>query len=660
MEGFFDSGANEFRLADITKTANNFLLYVALSFSILGCGGEDTDIDLKAADNPAPNISPNVTISPVTRSLRQGVSQNIIASGSDADGQISQVKWELVNGPELPMQGEDSFILSVTPPLSQDASAVEYTFRVIVTDNNSATANAEITITTHWGMDEFDASRLLHQATMGPTSDDIQAAKGMSERQWIEEQMLLEPGFHSPLLVLEPDRDRFSYSSRINAWWNASLYSTDQLRQRVAFALSEILVLSDVDSDLLSTHQDGITAYYDLLLKHSFGNYRELLEAVTLSPAMGVYLSHLGNKKPDEVLNIRPDENYAREVMQLFTIGLVQLNQDGTPILDDDGKTIPTYTQVEIEGFAHVFTGWNYAGAEYWKWPRNFLEPMEPWEQFHDQGAKTLLGGTVLPAGQSARQDLEQALDNLFYHPNVAPFISKQLIQRLITSNPTPQYVERVANVFSDNGEGVSGDLAAVVTAILLDDEARQPKGVLEYSGKIREPLLRSVHFWRELSAGSHSGWFRVWSQNTHGQVPLGSPSVFNFFRPDYMPSELATGSDMQLVAPELQIASDTILIGQFNEQFARNHWHIDELVENPSYNRILMKLQPHVGILEQQGLEALLDYYDVVFFAGTMSDAMRQSLREIQSQFSASPSYYQVGYLLFSIAVSPEYVIQH
>jgi uncharacterized protein (DUF1800 family) len=274
-------------------------------------------------------------------------------------------------------------------------------------------------------------------------------------------------------MVFTNDDEDFRYISRIDAWWKAVMQSDDQLRQRVAFALSEILVVSDLNNDLRS-QPEGMVTYYDLLLTHAFGNFRDLLEAVTLSPIMGTYLSHLGNEKADDALNIRPDENYAREVMQLFTIGLDELNQDGTAKLDANGNTIATYGQAEIEGFARVFTGWTFAGSETFKRKsRDYVAPMQAFEEYHSQRQKTLLNGDIIPQGYSAQESLQLALDNLFNHQNVAPFISKQLIQRLITSNPTPQYVERIASVFNDNGEGVRGDLAAVVKAIYLDDEAR-------------------------------------------------------------------------------------------------------------------------------------------------------------------------------------------
>ena len=272
---------------------------------------------------------------------------------------------------------------------------------------------------------------------------------------------------------------------------------------------------------------------------------------------MGVYLSMLGNEKPDTARNIRPDENYARESLQLFTIGTVELNLDGTPRLDNAGQLIPTYDQTIIEGFAHVYTGWTFGGSARFNRPsRDYLVPMQAFSSFHDTSEKKLLNGVVIPAGQTPEQDLTDALDNIFAHQNVAPFISRRLIQRFISANPSPSYVERVATVFNDNGFGVRGDLGAVIKAILLDVEARTPVagGI---GGKLVEPLLRLVSLWRAFDASAPNGRY-IYPQpnNDFGQAPLRSPSVFNFFSPDYAPAgEL---SDQGLVSPEMQITNET------------------------------------------------------------------------------------------------------
>lgn len=257
---------------------------------------------------------------------------------------------------------------------------------------------------------------------------------------------------------------------RHEVWWSTAVDGEDQLRLRVAFALSQLFVVSDTGYTLANA-QYGITSYYQMLLDNAFGNYRELLEKVTLHPVMGLYLSMLQNSKGDSETSTRPDENYAREVLQLFSIGLYVLNADGST----DGES--SFTQDRIEAFARVFTGWNYADAGRWDRPlftsADMISPMLPFENFHDTDEKQLLNGVVLPAGQDARDDLEMALDNIFEHPNVGPFIATQLIKRLVTSNPSPSYVRDLALVFDDDGTGTRGNLGAVIKALLMHEEAR-------------------------------------------------------------------------------------------------------------------------------------------------------------------------------------------
>lgn len=632
-------------------------LLLSMLFTLAACGGGGGDSDSSSPSTEEPvNQSPDITITEFNPQVRQGEPLVLHAKATD-DGNIDDIQWRQISGPSLTLANTDSAYLTVTPPNSLSFIPIEYVFEVTVSDDKGSTTSERVSFTALRAMTKQQAGVLLHQSTMGPTGEEIIAASGLSELEWINAQIALPMTLHLDLLDNFPGKDEPNLHSRLDTWWKASLNAPDQLRQRVTFALSEILVVSD-NNGSIRNQPEGLANYYDLLGQHAFGNYRDLLEAVTLSPIMGIYLSHLGNEKPDLEANIRPDENYAREVMQLFTIGLKELNIDGSTKLDGNGMTIPTYGQAEIEGFANVFTGWNYAQTEKWKWPeKNYLLPMEPWEEYHSTSSKQLLQGTVLPEGLSAREDLTQALDNLFNHPNVGPFIGKQLIQRLVTSNPTPQYVQRVAETFDDNGLGVRGDLSAVVKAILLDDEARQSLGAFEYVGKIREPLLRTVQLWRELEAASKTGFYLTYSlSNSHGQAPLSSPSVFNFFKPDYQPADLLS---FDLVAPELQIANDAALIGQFNHQFSSLFWRIKETNNSTNENLILLSLQKHVDILENQGLDALLDYYDMLFYSNMMTADQRAILTEVQSIWAKSNLYQQVGYLLFTIMVSPDYIYQ-
>lgn len=503
------------------------------------------------------------------------------------------------------------------------------------------------------------SSRFLQQATFGSTEADINALTGSSAWEWIQDQVGLPPSSHMASVKYYKGTRKYGPITRLEAWWKISLHGKDQLRQRVAFALSEIIVASDKVS-ALDSQPLAMANYYDILVRHSFGNYRQLLEAVTLSPVMGTYLSHLGNEKADPAKNIRPDENYAREILQLFSIGLVELNIDGTPKLDSEGREIPTYSQEQITGFAHVFTGWTFSGRTSFKgWaPEDWLSPMIAFDDYHSKDSKILLNGVVLPPGQTAQQDLTEALDNIFNHPNVGPFISKQLIQRLVTSNPTPQYVARVARIFNDNGKGTRGDLRAVVQAILLDQEARELAELQSYSGKIREPVLRTTHLWRALNAYTNDGTFYTWGiEDSHGQIPLGSPSVFNFFRPDYSPTpQLQTAG---LVAPELQIANDSALIALMNMVWHTTIWSMAELDEGKSPGQILIRISPLAEILDKQGVDALIEYLDLVFLAGNMDEKLRTVLHSVASKSAGFRVETRAGLLLFTVLVSPNYVTQ-
>ena len=400
-----------------------------------------------------------------------------------------------------------------------------------------------------------ESAQFLNQTTFGATEAEVQRVVSMGFEAWIDAEMAKPPSLQLPhLRALPPPQFPFQLQpDRADIWFRNVVNGDDQLRQRVAFALSEILVVSELGA--LVSLPFSLADYYDVLTRNAFGNYRDLMEEVTLHPSMGVYLSMLGNEKPDAALNIRPDENYARELMQLFTIGLVELNNDGSIVLDGQGQPVPTYDQAVIEGFAHVFTGWNYAGfADFnlaFPTADNQTQPMQLYADFHDVGAKLLLGGTTLPAGQTGEQDLADALDNVFNHPNVGPFIALRLIQRLVTSNPSPDYVARVASAFNDNGLGERGDLAAVVKAILLDPDAR-PALRMELDGKIKEPLLRITQLWRAYGAQSQSGGYRLlfgcrltssWAR-AHSSHPLCSISSVRSTR---RRARFATATSMRL-----------------------------------------------------------------------------------------------------------------
>jgi uncharacterized protein (DUF1800 family) len=367
---------------------------------------------------------------------------------------------------------------------------------------------------------------------------------------------------------------------------------------------------------------------------------------------MGQYLSMFKNRKPDPVANIRPDENYARELMQLFTIGLVELNPDGTEKLDGQGQPIPTYSQEIIEGFAHVYTGWTFGGSFAFQLPSfDFMRPMQAYPAFHATGPKRVLRGAVIPAGQSAEQDLEDALDNIFSHPNVGPFITRRLIERLTSSNPSPGYVQRVAARFDNNGSGVRGDLGAVVRAILLDPEARA-EAVTGTEGKLKEPLIRLVALWRAFDGKAASGRYLIdQPQVFFGQAPLRSPSVFNFFSPDYQPTgEIA---DAGLVAPEMGIVTE------YSATNITNYLLFSIYLRNQATPGLVAD-DIYIDIAAEQQLAAtpaaLVDRIDDKFTGGRTSPAVKTQAVLMASRAPLANPTLRVAEALFLIATSPEY----
>jgi uncharacterized protein (DUF1800 family) len=434
-------------------------------------------------------------------------------------------------------------------------------------------------------LSEASAVRFLNQATFGSTEAETAAAQRQWRTGWLETQFAMPVGRthwqrvlddQAALLAADPSRDPAQLPVAVWDWsiYEAYLSASDQLRKRVGYALSQILVVSvDGLAGGGTTVVRLAAGYMDVLEKGAFGNFRELLEDVTLSPAMGYYLSHRGNRKAEypggdtrQPPTRVPDENYAREVMQLFTIGLYDLNPDGTLKLSN-GKPKETYGEEDVRGLARVFTGWDIVNRSNPDWPRT---PMQHTASLHAPEEKRFLGVTI-PAGTSGPASLRIALDMLFRHPNTAPFISHQLIQRLVTSNPSPAYVGRVAARFVDNGQGVRGDMKAVVDAVLQDPEARSlgHAGAPNSWGKLREPVLRYTTFARNFGARNNAG--EIWRiastsdpATALGQSPLRSPSVFNFYRPGYVPPNTVVAR-AKLVAPEFQITTDTSVPGFVN-----------------------------------------------------------------------------------------------
>lgn len=535
---------------------------------------------------------------------------------------------------------------------------------------------------THTASNDAEAARFLTQATFGPTLAGIAHVREIGYEAWIDEQ-LAEPAMYLvPYLnYIDGLGEPVYNNARLEAWWQNAVGAPDQLRQRVAFALSQILVVSEASDAIHSPYATGY--FYDTLIQHAFGNYRELLEAVTLSPAMGNYLSMRENRPPDATGTIRPDENYAREILQLFSIGLVLLNPDGTPVLEN-GMPVPSYTQFNVKTFAHIFTGWNYGNCSGFEWcdvgwpiAVGWTMPMRAFAAFHhvepdnDPDNNVLLGNVPRPPGGTPEANLAFALDNIANHPNVGPFISRRLIQHLVTSNPSPAYIARMTAVFNDNGEGVRGDLGALVRAILLDPEARA--GHLLYPntfGKVREPLLRQSHLWRAFSAISINNRFSDWNPEfDFGQAPNRARSVFNFFQPDYqLPGEVTAAG---LYAPETQIINETLVTttaNRFWNQSEREHigspfaqdpendciqWHVC---------RILLDFRPFQPLAANPG--DLLDVLDVLLMNGQMSSHMRGVLTDHMNQIPWMGANDPGGRnrtwgAVHLIMTSPEYMVQ-
>ena len=504
-------------------------------------------------------------------------------------------------------------------------------------------------------LERTEAFRLLEQGTFGPRLEDIVAASESGAEAWIDEQMGKPATFLLDGLERSAQPDR--WNEYINVWWRQAIEADDQLRQRVAFALSQILVVSGADG--LAEHQRGLAGYYDILLRHAFGNYRDLLGAVTLNPMMGEYLSMKGNRRAEPDKNVHPDENYARELLQLFSIGLTMLEPDGTPVLDERGTPVPTYDQSTIESFARVFTGWQFAGAEDFRWPRNknWLDPMSAWPAFHDAEPKRLLGGTVLAAGQSPEQDLEAALDNVFEHPNVAPFVVRQLIQRLVTSNPSSEYVRDVVAVFERNAAGERGSLASTVKAILMHREARSGHLVApDTFGKLKEPLLRVTQLWRAFEPEAiHPEFHYGWVANELEQAPLGARSVFNFYRPDFSPSG-AIG-ERGLHAPEFEILDESSVVLLTVRLLANSIW-------SHNYKADLDPRRMTIDITREMQLEedrdALIDHLDLLLLGGRMSAALREEVLALMAERDYKNGASQrVGEAIFLIVTSPEAAVQ-
>ena len=586
--------------------------------------------------------------------------------------------------------------------------------------NNTKSASAAVTQTISGlppsALPEKDAARLLQQGTWGATLDEIKRVARVGTDAWLTEQFATPATSYTAYAEQNIAQNKQGANNctgtnmqngcpwQVNspAFYKQAFEGSDQLRQRVANALLQIAVIS-IANGRINDAGTAMPNYLDMLGMHAFGNFRDLLKDVTLHPGMGIYLDMLGSTLE------APNENYAREVLQLFSIGTVLLNDDGTPQKDAQGKTLPTYDEDVVQGFAKAFTGWHFAGQDTtksWKfyWPdAKWTVPMQPWKARrcpqdgrwpagsttgwcdtsnpaksypppHDPGAKTLLqyrGApfSTLPSGQSPETDLENAIDNIFNHPNVGPFIVKPLIQRLVTSNPTPGYVQRVVRVFNNNGNRVRGDMKAVVRAILLDSEARSATVAAGNTfGKLREPVVKFLHLHRAFNARTSSGYYNIWDLSDPedlGQAPLNAPSVFNYYGADFSPA--GPIGQAGLVGPEFELMSTSVVSGfsSFTNWavvggFGRYESDTGRWIK-PDYDRYLVGTTGTPALADNP--QAMVDELDLLLTAGNLKAKFKSdlvaALNKVTRGVAADQRNDRFRIAMWQIIHSAEYAVQ-
>lgn len=551
------------------------------------------------------------------------------------------------------------------------------------------------------------AARFMTQATFGPTRAEVIDLMNSSPSQWFVDQLSMPASHLMPTVEAYAaqanpalDSDPLYIESTTFGFWKNSITGPDQLRQRMAFALSQLLVVSNGGGETLTDIPEAVARYQDLLIDYAFANYRDLLETITYAPAMGHYLTFMGSEKADPDTGRMPDENYARELLQLFTIGLTELNSDGTERLDSQGNSIETYTNQDITGLARVFTGLdldlpegidddNEENDDLWK--QAWTRPLKLYSDAHSDQEKAFLGHTIAE-NTSGQASITMALDMIFDHPNIAPFISKQLIQRLVTSNPSPAYVQRVAQTFEIGqytlpdgqqvGEGRKGDLSATLAAILFDHEAATPGGA--GGGKVREPILRLTHWARVFDVQNITPEYQwlLWDTSQTDslfQHPYRAPSVFNFYRPGYtVPG--SSSADYGLVAPELQLVNAGSVTGYINFMtefllFEPEWINVDELQAELDEEGIQLNAENALTSftpdyqLEREiasDIEQLLDYLDLKLTFGTLTAETRSAIADMLQDVPLDDGDTENGgaedrvrLAILMIMTSPDYLVQ-
>lgn len=658
--------------------------------AVVPASGNVVTLTAVSVDNPAVSISQNISVMnpiPVLNSAMPSAfapgPATVVLNGS----QFINGAQVLANGLAVPTvyngSGQLTASLSLTDPGNLDLQVLNPGPGPSASSDLIAQVNGTPTVPP---VSPTDASRFLEQATFGATDSDIHNLSQIGYAAWFNQQFGIAPTLHEPdveqkLIVNGPscasgdlacnaklftqNGDGQNYLGQ--SFWQQAMTGSDQLRQRIKYTLSEMMVVSN-SNGTVNEMPRGAAAYYDVLGKDAFGNFRQLLEDVTLNPMMGVFLSVQGNDKGDATRD--PDENYAREVMQLFTIGLYQLNPDGTQQLDATGQPIPTYTNTDVMGLAKVFTGfsWNIPGNQTdsaWSNCCAYIGPgfgedilpMQSYLSHHSTDAKSFLGVNIAAGGNpDPVDDLKIALDTLFNHPNLAPFFSRQLIQHLVTSNPSPAYVGRVAAVFADNGSGVRGDMKAVIEAVLLDNEARDAVGAAQnpQAGKVRESLVRYTQWARAFTAQSRNGAFNMGATEDPvyglGEMAMRSPTVFNWFAPGYVPPGTSI-SQAGLVAPEMQMTDVSSVVGYLNfMQYSIG-------ADNGQGPDIFSSYAAETALAATPDL--LLDRIDLLLMAGTMSSTLRgQVLSAVDSIAIPSGSQSEIDTALANRVKLAIYVI--
>jgi uncharacterized protein (DUF1800 family) len=530
------------------------------------------------------------------------------------------------------------------------------------------------------------ASRFLSQATLGYNFEDIQAVSTMGIEDWIELEFTKPISFSLKNKVKSyvdfvktasnnPAATQI-YRFWSYAWWQYHMASNDALRQRVALALSELLVVSDKSA--FGNNAYALASYYDVLMANAFTNYKDLMEDVTFHPAMGSYLTYINNPKANPATNQFPDENYARELMQLFTIGTSKLNMDGSYMLNANGQQIQTYNNSDIGEFAKVFTGLSWGDRTLFNRTAandtSYTIPLIMFNANHESGVKNLLNGFQVPNRNPVDgiADIQDAITNLFNHSNIAPFVSKFLIQRLVTSNPSPDYINRVATIFVNNGQGNRGDMKSIIKAIFLDPEAKSCNSGNEVDfGALREPFVRYMQINKAFDASTISGNYRNDMDYIYRfvqQKPLTSPSVFNFFQQDYQP--IGSIEAANLVAPEFQITNAQTIMGYVNSLYrfviqenVADEYDLYTLEDDLTYaNQIsTIDLNDEVLVSEDSKLHILLDRLNLLLAQGRLSQQSLATIKNVVVEFpatSAAEKRDRVKLAIYLMMSAPEYLI--